>query len=213
MLPILVPPFHSQGAFILGGCRHTRLLLSRLGFARCKPCQPRLGPTPPFFSFLFFLYRSGISGTTGIFIFLQIRWMTQKLRVRVWKPYRTHRRSVGYGYEPLTEPTEVSGTGTWGNTPGVLLYAPYITQPCNILKYVPSFVLYIEICSQQATADGVVVIKKAKRKNVAASRALRLFLARFEVGLGLGLRLGFRDWVGSTQHVCLDSTNQEVSAS
>ena len=53
------------------------------------------------------------------------------LQVRVCFFYRTH-RSLGYGCEPLTDATEVSGTGnTRVNTPDTVLYVPYRTQSCQ----------------------------------------------------------------------------------
>ena len=49
--------------------------------------------------------------------------------------YITH-RSSGYGYGCCTELTAVSGTGiTRANTPGMVLYVPYTTQPCLIQLY------------------------------------------------------------------------------
>ena len=71
-------------------------------------------------------------------------------RVSVARAYRAYRNS-GYGHECRTELTEVPGTGMnvlqnlqkffvgycsaipGVNAPGMVLYVPYRTQPCNIL--------------------------------------------------------------------------------
>ena len=57
-----------------------------------------------------------------------------KFRVRVWMSHRTH-RSSGYGHECPIELTEVLRRAIPGvNTPGMVLYVPYRTQPWNILR-------------------------------------------------------------------------------
>ena len=51
--------------------------------------------------------------------------------VRVWMLYRTY-RSSGYGYECATKLTEVlCRVIPEVNTPGMVLYVPYRTQPCK----------------------------------------------------------------------------------